>query len=273
MSIFSKIISIFKTPTTYKERVIQNALDEKIPEIKPVQKQNLDTLKADNIIVTREAVKELNKNLYTFNFTFEKFSKILINPQEKEWFDAMYDVLPKYNINTPERVAGFLAQTCHECLDYTIMEENLYYSAAGLRKTFPKYFASVAAASSYAKKPQMIANRVYANRMGNGSPASGDGYKFRGRGPIQCTGKNNYTACSKFLYNDLRLVNDPDLIIKDKKIAIMSACWFWSINNLNRYCDKNDITGMTKRINGGTNGLADRKVRYNKYLTILRNNK
>jgi len=273
MSIFSKIISIFKTPTTYKERVIQNALDEKIPEIKPVQKENLDKLKADNIIVTREAVKKLNKNLYTFNFTFEKFSKILINPQEKEWFDAMYDVLPKYNINTPERVAGFLAQTCHECLDYTIMEENLYYSAAGLRKTFPKYFASVAAASLYAKKPQMIANRVYANRMGNGSPASGDGYKFRGRGPIQCTGKNNYTACSKFLYNDLRLVDDPDLIIKDKKIAIMSACWFWSINNLNRYCDKNDIIGMTKRINGGTNGLSDRKVRYNKYLTILRNNK
>jgi putative chitinase len=270
MSIFSKIISIFKSPTTYEEKVFQNALDGKVPELKPIQKENSDKLKADNIIVTREDIKDLNKNLYTFDFTFEKFSKILINPQEKEWYDAIYDVLPKYGINTPERVAGFLAQTCHECLDYTVMEENLYYSAAGLRKTFPKYFASVAAASSYAKNPKKIANRVYANRMGNGSSASGDGYKFRGRGPIQCTGKTNYTACSKFLYNDLRLVSDPDLILKDKKIAIMSACWYWSTNNLNRYCDKNDVTGMTKKINGGTNGLQSRKIKFEKYLKILK---
>nr|QMP82871.1 MAG: putative chitinase [Caudoviricetes sp.] len=263
MSIFTKIVSIFKTPTNEKENIIQNALDNK--------SQKLDISKpVDKIVVTNEDLKVLEKNPYTFNFTFTKFSKIMSNPQEKEWFDAIYNVLPKYGINTPERVAGFFAQTFHESLDYTVLEENLYYSAAGLRKTFPKYFKSVAAASSYAKKPQKIANYVYGNRMGNGNVASGDGYKFRGRGPIQVTGKNNYTLCSKFLFNDLRLISDPDLIIKDKKVCIMSACWYWSYRNINRYCDKKDIIGMTKAINGGTNGLSDRKVRFNKYLTILK---
>ncbi len=268
MSIFSKIIDTFKKSTTHEESVLPNALDEKLPKLN-ADNIKIDRLKQDTIIVTEVDIQELNVNPYTFNFTEEKFCKILINPEEKSWYDAIYDVLPKYGINTPERVAGFLAQTCHECSDYTIMQENLYYSAAGLRKTFPKYFVSVAAASSFAKKPEMIANKVYANRMGNGSPASGDGWKFRGRGPIQCTGKDNYTACSKFLFNDLSLMDDPDLILKNKKIAILSACWYWSVNNLNRYCDKKDITGMTKRINGGTNGLSDRKVRFEKYLNIL----
>lgn len=263
MSIFSKLVDIFKRPSTHEENVIQNALDGEIPKIK-VDQKNIDKL-----TTTEEEVKNLNTNPYTFNFTEEKFCKILVNPEEKEWFKAIYDILPLYNINTPERVAGFLAQTCHESLDYTVMQENLYYSAQGLRKTFPRHFSSVAAARSYAKKPQMIANKVYANRMGNGSPSSGDGYKFRGRGPIQCTGKSNYTDCSKFLFKDLRLVQNPDLILSDKKIAIMSACWFWSKNNLNRFCDKKDIVGMTKKINGGTNGLPDRKVRFNKYLRIL----
>lgn len=270
MSIFSKIIEVFKKPTTYEEKIIQNALDNKIPDLN-VKIAKDDKKSTDTAIkVTQEEIKNLNKNLYTFNFTFEKFSKIMKNPQEKEWFNAMYDILPKYGINTPERVAGFLAQTFHESLDYTVLEENLYYSAAGLRKTFPKYFKSVASASSYAKKPQKIANYVYGNRMGNGSPASGDGYKFRGRGPIQVTGKNNYTLCSKFLFNDLRLITDPDLILKDKKVCIMSACWYWSYRNINKYCDKKDIVNMTIAINGGTNGLSDRKVRFNKYLTILK---
>ena len=268
MSIFSKLFSTFKKPSTYEEQVLHNAINGEIPKLNP-NNIKIDRPKIDKIIVTEKEENQLKKNLYTFNFTEEKFCKILINPQEKLWFDAIYEILPKYGINTPERVAGFLAQTCHECLDYTVMQENLNYSAKGLQKTFPKYFGSIAEANKYAKKPELIANKVYANRMGNSSSTSGDGWKFRGRGPIQCTGKNNYIACSKFLFNDLSLVNDPDLILKDKKIAIMSACWYWSANNLNRYCDKNDVVGMTKRINGGTNGLADRKVRYNKYLAIL----
>ena len=272
MNIFSKILDTFKKPTTYESQILRNAINEEIPKLNP-NNIKIDRPKIDKIIVTEKQEIELKKNLYTFNFTLEKFSTILINPQEKEWFDAIYEILPKYDINTPERVAGFLAQTCHECLDYTVMEENLYYSAKGLQKTFPKYFGSIAEANKYAKKPELIANKVYGNRMGNGPSTSGDGWKFRGRGPIQCTGKKNYIACSKFLFNDLRLVTDPNLILKDKNIAIMSACWYWSINNLNRYCDKGDIVGMTKRINGGTNGLDNRKVRYTKYLAILKNNK
>jgi putative chitinase len=264
MSIFSKILETFKRPTTYEERIIQNALDEKIPTIV------IDKKPTETIVVTKEEVSKLSKNPYTFKFTQEKFCKILINPEEKIWFDAMYNILPQYGINTPERVAGFLAQTCHESQDYNVLQENLYYSAAGLRKTFPKYFGSIATATKYAKKPQMIANLVYGNRLGNGNVASGDGYKFRGRGPIQITGKSNYINCSKFLFNDLRLVEKPDLILLDKKICIMSACWFWSVNNINAFCDKKDLVGMTKRINGGSNGLTDRKVRFNKYLTILK---
>lgn len=264
MSILKKIIETFKKPSTYEEQVIQNALDEKIPAM------IIDKNPTNNIVVTQEEVKNLNKNPYTFNFTEEKFCKILVNSEEKEWFKAIYDVLPLYNINTPERVAGFLAQTCHESLDYRVMQENLYYSAAGLRKTFPKYFGSINTAGKYAKKPQMIANLVYSNRLGNGNVASGDGWKYRGRGPIQVTGKFNYTECSKFLFNDLRLVQNPDLILTDRKICIMSACWFWSKNNLNKFCDKKDIVGMTKRVNGGTNGLSDRKVRFQKYLNILK---
>jgi putative chitinase len=263
MNIFTKILSLFNKPKSNTDIIIQNALNDKIPPLiidKPVY---------DKIIITPEEVKDLNKNPYTFNFTFEKFSRILVNPQEKQWYDAMYEILPKYGINTPERVAGFLAQTCHESLDYTVLEENLYYSASGLRKTFPRYFSSTSTAAAYAKKPQKIANLVYASRMGNGNPASGDGYKFRGRGPIQITGKFNYTACSKFLYKDLRLVNDPDVILKSKVDCVMSACWFWSSKNINKYCDKKDVAGMTKVINGGSNGLADRKVRFNKYLLIL----
>ena len=264
MSIFSKILDIFKKPVTYEEQVIRNALDEKLPAI--VFDKNV----TDTIVVTNEEVKNLNKNPYTFNFTQEKFCKILINPEEKIWFDVMYNILPQYGINTPERVAGFLAQTCHESQDYNVLEENLYYSASGLRKTFPKYFGSAATASKYSRKPKMIANLVYSNRMGNGNVASGDGYKFRGRGPIQITGKYNYTECSKFLFKDSRLVNNPDLILTDKKICIMSACWYWSLKNINKTCDKKDVVTMTKLINGGTIGLADRKVRFNKYLLILK---
>ena len=190
-----------KKPETYEEKVLHNAINNEIPKLNP-NNVKIDRPKVDIIVVTEQEEKLLSKNLYTFDFTEEKFCKILVNPEEKLWYDAIYEILPKYGINTPERVAGFLAQTCHECLDYTVMQENLYYSATGLRKTFPKYFGTPSIAAQYAKKPQLIANKVYANRMGNGSPESGDGWKYRGRGPIQCTGKNNYIACSKFLFEE-----------------------------------------------------------------------
>ena len=269
MSIFSKLFSTFKKPETYEEKILHNAINNNVPKLNP-NNIKIDRPKIDKIVVTEQEEKTLSKNLYTFNFTEEKFCKILINPEEKEWFYAMYEILPKYGINTPERVAGFLAQTCHESSDYRILEENLYYSAAGLRKTFPKYFGSASTAAAYAKKPEKIANLVYRNRMGNGNTESGEGFKFRGRGPIQITGKNNYTQCSYFLFDDDRLIKDPDLLLKEKKICIMSACWYWEVRKINKYCDKLDITGMTKAINGGKIGLSDRKVRFEKYLKILK---
>lgn len=261
---FSKFFSIFKKPKTAEEVILQNAIDNTQPKLNV---DNIKIVRAEKEVVEEDISEE--ECSYTFDFTKEKFQKILINKESSLWYSAMLDILCEYDINTPERVAGFLAQTCHECLDYSVMQENLNYSTNGLRKTFPKYFGSVSEAAKYAKKPEMIANKVYANRMGNGPASSGDGWKYRGRGPIQCTGKSNYIACSKFLFGDLRLVEDPDLIIKDKRIAIMSACWYWSVNKLNKYCDKQDVVGMTKKINGGTNGIADRRVRFNKYLGIL----
>lgn len=205
-----------------------------------------------------------------FNFTKEKLSKILVgNVELNDWFDAFNEILPKYEINTVERVAGFLAQTCHESANYTKLEENLNYSAERLVAVFPKRFPSLSAARPFHRKPQMIANRIYSNRMGNGSPESNDGWNFRGRGPIQITGKYNYTECSKYLFKDLRLIKTPELILLDKKICVGSAVWYWNSRNLNKFADSKNIVGMTRAINGGTIGLEDRDKKFKKFLIIL----
>lgn len=180
---------------------------------------------------------------------------------------ALNKYFDKYDINTTNRVAGFLAQCGHESLDFTVLRENLNYSARGLRVTFPKYFPTDALAAQYERKPILIASRVYASRMGNGDEKSQDGWKYRGRGAIQLTGKNNYTAFANAIGKSL----DETLVYLDTlEGALESACWFWKINGLNAFCDKDDIIGMTKRINGGTKGLDDRITRYNKAKTALR---
>jgi putative chitinase len=206
---------------------------------------------------------------YSFNFTLDKFNKVIVNKNSKEWFDILYNILPKFEINTKERVAGFLAQTSHESSDYNTVVENLNYSAMGLMKTWPKRFPTQKIATQYARNPTKIANKVYADRMGNGPESTGDGWKYRGRGIIQCTGKSNYSLASKELYNDNRLIDNPDLVLTDKTICIEVACWFWKRNNLNHIADTKDIVLMTKRINGGTVGLQDRTNRYNKALKVL----
>lgn len=173
--------------------------------------------------------------------------------------EALTEQFEKYEINTVNRAAGFLAQCGHESAGFTILQENLNYSADGLNKIFKKYFPTVADATPYARNPQKIANKVYANRMLNGNEASGDGYKFRGRGAIQLTGRENYTKFAKSVGLTL------DEAIADLETldgAIESACWFWKTNGLNSICDKDDIVLMTKRINGGTIGLDDRKKHY-----------
>lgn len=161
------------------------------------------------------------------------------------------EYMERYGIDTPKRIAYFLAQLSHESNDFRRLSENLNYSSYGLLKTFPKYFNSLEA-KQYERQPQKIANRVYANRYGNGDERSGDGWKYRGRGLLQLTFKANY---KKYGYE-----SNPDELLTPYG-AVESACKFWKVNNLNRFADAGDIAGLTKVINGGTNGLGDRKKR------------
>ena len=179
---------------------------------------------------------------------------------------VLLNVLEKYEINTPKRIAGFLAQCGHESAEFNTLKENLNYGAAGLRATFPKYFADDATAKAYERKPEQIANRIYANRMGNGIETSGDGFKFRGRGAIQLTGKENYT---KFATSIGKSLDETVAYLETLEGAVESACWFWSTHGLNATCDADDIVSMTKKINGGTIGLEDRKSHYEKAKKLL----
>lgn len=172
-----------------------------------------------------------------------------------------------YDINTDLRLASFLSQIAHESGSFTTTSENLFYSAEGLAKTFKKYFPTLELAQPYAKQPNKIANRVYADRMGNGDEMSGDGFRYRGRGLIQLTGKNNYTSFA----NDLGITLEECVnYMETKDGAVASAGWFWDRNKLNTLADDGDITGITRRINGGVHGLADRLSRYTNCLRYLR---
>ena len=161
----------------------------------------------------------------------------------------------KYEINSPLRLAHFLAQTAHESGGFRVIEENLNYSADGLKNIFGKYFHD-RDPEEYARQPEKIANVVYASRMGNGDTDSGDGYKFRGRGLIQLTGRINYT---KFAQDLGMSIEDTVAYLETPNGAVASAGWFWDNNNLNQYCDSGDFVMLTKRINGGTIGIEDRK--------------
>jgi len=181
------------------------------------------------------------------------------NPYLAQWCDALNEILPEYGIDTPQRVAAFIAQCAHESGGFKFLTENLNYRAASLRKTFSKYFPDDAVAAAYANKPEMIANRVYANRMGNGDEASGDGFRYCGRGLIQLTGRDNYA----FFAGSLDIpVEEAAEYLQTFEGAVQSACWFWETNNLNQWADRDDILTLTKRINGGTIGLEDRKKHY-----------
>jgi putative chitinase len=195
----------------------------------------------------------------------EQLDKIIKNSSDA-LFEALVELLPKYEIDTPNRIAGFLAQTGHESVNYTSLKENLNYSAERLTVVFKKYFPTIESATPYNRNPEKIANKVYGNRMGNGAELSGEGYKFRGRGAIQLTGKNNYT---KFAESIGMSLDDTVSYCETLKGALESACWFWSTNNINHFCDADDIIGMTKAINGGLIGLDDRAQRYELVKRIL----
>ena len=178
-------------------------------------------------------------------------------------------MVEKFNITNPLRLSHFLAQAAHESGNFKFLKENLNYSADSLLKVFPKYFKDKVTADKYARNPEKIANRVYASRMGNGDEASGEGFKFRGRGYIQLTGKDNYKAFSNFIGEDC--VANPDLV--SDKYPLISAAWFFDKNNLWTICDKGAsdevVTSVTKRVNGGTHGLADRLSKFKIFNTTL----
>lgn len=204
---------------------------------------------------------------FEFDFTEEKLKQCVpTNKNISALYNALYEILPKYEIVTPRRVAGFLAQCGHECADFNTLHENLNYSAEGLNKVFPKRFPTVESAKPYHRQPEKIANKIYSNRMGNGDEESGEGYKFRGRGAIQLTGKENYTKFADSIGKD---VDEAVMYCDTLEGAIESACWFWSTRNLNAKADDNDVTGSTKIINGGTHGLDDRKARWLKALKVF----
>jgi putative chitinase len=198
----------------------------------------------------------------------EQFQRIFPrNKDAQAWADQLDFALFEFGLVEPEQVAMFLAQCGHESADFTRFNENLNYSWEGLRRTFRKYFANDDIAKQYHRQPERIANRVYGNRMGNGPESSGDGWKFRGRGILQVTGKNNYAACSKYLFDsETYLLDDPDVLL-EKRESILSALWFWEVNRLKSVTD---IVKATRIINGGTNGLQHRTELYQKALEVLR---
>lgn len=205
---------------------------------------------------------------FKFKFTEEMVIELLRGNEEAEdWYDAMCEILPLWEIDTPERVAMFIAQCGHESNNFKVLTENLNYSADALNKLFPKYFKNANRdAAPYHRQPRKIANVIYAGRMDNGDTASDDGWKFKGGGILQLTGRYNYTQFGK------EVDKTPDEAVeyvRTKKGALDSACWFWDTNGLNKFCDARDIKGATKRINGGYIGLEDRKKHYDHAMEVL----
>lgn len=205
--------------------------------------------------------------------TLQQFSAMIPrNKEPEEWYENVVDMFKKYDITTPLRIAGFMAQCGHESADFTRLEENLNYSEKALNSVFGRYFGSGKRdAAEYARNPEKIANYVYQDefrssrgKMGNTEP--GDGWRFRGRGIKQLTGRNNYTAFGKSVGMS---AEEAAEYVATKKGALESACWFWATNKIDRYADNDDIVAMTKRINGGTIGLDDRKMRYERAKDIL----
>ena len=193
-------------------------------------------------------------------------SQLLALGIEGKWLEPLKETFEKYDINTPKRQAAFLGQCMHESAGFKTLTENLNYSAKGLMATWPRRFPDLNTAMIYERQPEKIANRVYGGRMGNGPEESGDGWRYRGRGLKQLTGKENYERCGLGLGVDL--VSNPDWLL-DPKYAALSAGWFWSQNRLNDLADRGDIETMTRRINGGLIGLEERRAAIKKAESVL----
>ncbi len=193
---------------------------------------------------------------FEFAFTKNQLREMIgKTPYLDYWYDAICEICPEYEINTPKRLAAFIAQCAHESGNFKALRENLNYKAQSLMKTWPSRFPTMEVAKQYEKNPEKIANKVYANRMGNRDEASGDGWRYLGRGLIQLTGKENYQWFAASLEME---VEDLPEYMGTFEGAVQSAAFFWENNNLNSYADKGDILNLTKKINGGTLGLEDR---------------
>jgi putative chitinase len=207
---------------------------------------------------------------FDFDFTADKLAKCFPNnAKAADWYPSISTNLPDYGITSLLRVAQWLAQIGHESGDLRWTSENLNYGAQGLRRVFPKYFPTDALAQQYERQPSKIANLVYGSRMGNGPESSGDGFRFRGRGLVQVTGKSNYTACSTALYGDPNILLDNPDILAEPDGAVRSACWYWNSRKINPVADREDTKEVTRLINGGSNGLQDRIDRYAAIKRIL----
>lgn len=203
---------------------------------------------------------------FEFSFSADQLQQLLPhNPHVQDWYQALCDELPKYDITSIPRVAMFIAQTAHESGGYTALKENLNYQAAALTRIWPKRFPPDVAAQC-AHNPEMIANIAYSNRMGNGSPESGDGWQFHGRGLIQLTGRSNY---EKFAHIIGRELDDTVAYCETPDGAVESACFFWKQENLNTHSDAGDVERVTRIINGGTLGLDDRTARFNHAVQVF----
>jgi putative chitinase len=197
--------------------------------------------------------------------TKENLLAVTTPAQADKWLDALNATAEQFDINTPERIAGFLSQIAHESAGFTATSENLNYSADALCRVWPTRF-NAGNVAEYARNPQKIANKAYCDRMGNGPESSDDGWKYRGKGLIQLTGKDNYQRFSDATGVDA--VENPELLA-EPELAALSAGWFWSTNGLNALADAKDVVGMTKRINGGTHGLDDRQAKYAAVLSSM----
>ena len=224
--------------------------------------QSKHNLNVDGVVT--KAVWDLIMKASVPTFDYSKIKEHI----PSKIYDELDNVVELFKINTPLRLSHFLSQCAHESMEFKLTIENLNYGADGLLRTFPKYFTKLTA-MKYQRSPERIANIVYANRMGNGDSESGDGWKYRGRGYIQLTGRDNYTAFDSFVPENI--IEQPELVAL--KYPLLSAAWFFHKNNLNRISDKGSsvevITELTKRINGGTNGLKDRIHHFEKYYNIL----
>lgn len=203
----------------------------------------------------------------TFEISHESLKQIIPHPTYSldVWYQALNDLLPKFEINTRNRVAAFLTHTMYDSSDYSCLRETVNYSSSVLLRLWSRYFNEVTA-KAYGNKPEAIANKIYANKMGNGPESSGDGWKYRSGGLIPLSGKQVYAAFAQFAGMD---VDDAIDYIETPKGAVHSACWYWKLTNMNELADAEDISSMTKKITGGTIGIDDRIHNYEAIKELL----